>query len=144
MLCSHSTLVVNFRTLPENHPDHARTSAVGAELFYQLVELINDETNFYPPTRQLFTSSAEVLGREFISPDASQYKRLVNICTVKPHLIGVLAPNINLAMCSTSNLIEIYKDVTNIPKKDADLAFVILTKVIEKRRFNHIYAENIA
>ncbi|ODM91613.1 Ectopic P granules protein 5 [Orchesella cincta] len=123
-----TTLIVSFRSFPENHPDYTRTCSVGAELFYHLIEQIKDETNFYPPTRQLFTSSAEVLGREFISPDSSQYKRLVNSCVVKPHLIGVLAPNINLGLCSTTSLIEIYKDVTNIPKKDADLAFVILTK----------------
>lgn len=122
---------MNYRSLPDHHPDSAKTCAVGAELFYHLVDLVNDETNFYPPTRQLLTSSAEVLGSEFIGPDSSQYKRLVNLCIMKPHLVGILAPNINLAMCSTSSLIEIYKDVTNIPKKDADLAFVILTKVID-------------
>lgn len=123
------TLIVNFRNLPENHPDQMKTGSVGAELFYQLVELINEEANYYPPTRQLFTSSAEVLGREFISPHSSQYRKLVSKCIAKPSVVGVIAPNINLALCSTSILIEIYKDVTNIPKKDADLAFVILTKV---------------
>lgn len=116
---------MNFRSFS----DQSRPGLVGAELFYKLVELITDETNFYPPTRQLFTSSAEVLGREFISPDSSQYKRLVNTCIETPQLIGVLAPNINLGLCPPSALIDIYKDVTNIPKKDADLAFVILTKV---------------
>ncbi len=90
---------------------------------------VSEDTNFYPPTRQLFSSFIEVLGQEFIGNIPAQCKRLVHTCIRNPHLVGVLAPHISLAAATTDTLLGIYKDVVNIPKRDGDLAFVILTKV---------------
>jgi len=103
--------------------------AVGEDLFYQAAALLNDQNDFYPPTKQLFSSLLEVLGNEFIASNPSQSKQLVSTCIRSPKLIGSLAPHLNLANCAPPVLIEIYNDVLNIPRRDIDLQFVILTKV---------------
>ena len=36
---------------------------VGTALFYHLTTFMNDETKFYPPTRQFFSSCIEILGQ---------------------------------------------------------------------------------
>ena len=93
---------------------------------------MNDECNFYPPTRQLFSSFVEILGAEFIANDPEQYKKLVDTCIKNPAVVGALAPHINLVNANPRSLIEIYDNVANISRRDADLAFVILTKVSYK------------
>lgn len=121
--------MIQYRQSPDRSENRHKVSQVGHELFYQAASLVNDETEFYPPTRQLISSLLEVLGREFISIQPNQCRRLVTTCIQNSKLIGSLAPHLNLATCPPSTLIEIYQDVINIPKKDIDLAFVMLTKV---------------
>lgn len=93
---------------------------------------MNEECNFYPPTRQLFSSFIEVLGGEFIASDEKQYMTLVNICIRNSHfshVVGAVAPHINLVNCTSKQLIDIYENVASIAKREPDMAFVILSKV---------------
>jgi hypothetical protein len=130
LICVFSrNLVIHSRQTAKESEDYNRIQSVGEELFYQATSLLNDESEFYPPTRQLFSSLLEVLGSEFIAVKPSQCRRLVTTCIRSPRLIGSLAPHLNLATCSPPILIDIYKDIANIPRRDIDLEFVILTKV---------------
>lgn len=123
-------LVMHFRATSVEGEERMKVSAVGSDLFYYASTLMNDDTDFYPPTRQLLSSLLEVLGHEFISTLPNQSHRLVTTAIRNPKLVGALAPHLNLASCSPQVLIQVYKEVVSVPKKNVDLAFVILTKVI--------------
>ena len=128
-ICNFRNLIIVKRGIAPKSNEYAKVQETGTELFYFIVNQVKEETNFYPPTRQLFSSFIEILGQEFIGNVPAQCKRLVQTCIRNTHLSGVLAPHINLLTTNTETLISIYEDVVNIPKRDGDLAFVILTKV---------------
>jgi len=112
-----------------NSEELGKVERIGTELFYLLVNGVNEDTNFYPPTRQLFSSFLEVLGHAFIESDPTQSQRLVSMCINRPQLVGTLTPHMKLLATSADMLIRIYEDVINIPDRNGDLAFVILSKV---------------
>lgn len=108
--------------------ERIKVASVGAELFYHAASLVNDDTDFYPPTRQLLSSFLDVLGREFISTLPNQSYRLVINAKSNPNLVSAFAPHLNLAACQSSMLIDIYKEVSTMPKRNVDMTFVILSK----------------
>ena len=64
-------LVNEFRKMDKDRNKEKWLSVLmsGRKLFYHIVHLTSDETNFYPPAKQLITTCAEVLGQvslEFI------------------------------------------------------------------------------
>jgi len=128
-------LINLYRTAADGTDAKFKLKELGTELFYQMIHLVDDNTEFYPPTRQLFSSFAEVLGLEFISANSEESIRLVSLCATNPKVIGAVAPNINLKNVSPENLLVIYKDITEFPKTHKDLAFVILTKVCMLQKF---------
>lgn len=122
-------LVVSYRRTSLDGEERLKVAAVGSELFYYAATFVNGDTDFYPPTRQLLSSLLDVLGREFISTLPNQCHRLVTTSIRNPKLVGSLAPHLTLATCSPPMIIDIYREVASIPRKNVDLAFVILTKV---------------
>ncbi|CAG7722933.1 unnamed protein product [Allacma fusca] len=124
-----TNLVLCHRSQDAQRNEQLKVFKVGKELFYHILSLMNDECNFYPPTRQLFSSFVEILGAQFVANDPFQYKKLVSICIRNPQVVGAVAPHINLVNSDAKSLIDIYETVANICKRNPDLAFVILSKL---------------
>lgn len=127
----YRNLVLSYRSSSKENNDAGTILSVGSELFYFVIQQITEETNYYPPTRQLFSSFLEILGFEFIANRPAESKRIVSTCIQNPSVVGLLAPHINLVNCEIKSLIDIYQDIINVQKSESDLAFVLLSKVMQ-------------
>ena len=121
--------MLTHRKLARDNKDMQSVAEVGSALFYFIVTQVNEDTNFYPPTRQLYSSFLEIIGFEFIGGRPTESRRLVTTCVQNSGTAGLLAPHINLANCDSTTLIDIYKEIVAIPKSEGDLIFVLLSKV---------------
>ncbi|XP_069674865.1 ectopic P granules protein 5 homolog isoform X3 [Periplaneta americana] len=102
---------------------------VGVTLFYHMITLYNDESAFYPPSKQLLTTCIETLGQVFVCGDESQCMRLLGTIIQQPHLGGVLGPHFTPAVASTPTFLQMYKTVVEIVyQQPAELCFVLLSK----------------
>ncbi|PNF33683.1 hypothetical protein B7P43_G12333, partial [Cryptotermes secundus] len=102
---------------------------VGVTLFYHIITLYNDESAFYPPSKQLLTTCIETLGQVFVCGDEGQCMRLLGTVIQQPHLGGVLGPHFTPAVASTPTFLQMYKTVVEtVYQQPAELSFVLLSK----------------
>ncbi|ESO91450.1 hypothetical protein LOTGIDRAFT_228859, partial [Lottia gigantea] len=97
-------------------------------LFYHLATVITQETDFYPPTKQFFTSCIEILGQEFISRDPKQTKQLLQFCLDNSNLSNLTCqhfqPNNSLDI-----FVPLYERLIHVlQQQNLDLVFMLLTK----------------
>ncbi|XP_064604344.1 ectopic P granules protein 5 homolog [Liolophura sinensis] len=101
---------------------------IASTLFYHMASMINDETNFYPPTRQFFSSCIEVLGQEFIRYNHDQVYTLLEFALSNPTLAGLLSPHF-LPNHSPQYFVNMYEQVSKVPlDQQHEMAFTFLSK----------------
>nr|CAD7586275.1 unnamed protein product [Timema genevievae] len=103
---------------------------LGVTLFYYMISLYNEESAFYPATKQLLTTCIERVGQVFVSGDESQCLRLLATITQQPRLAGVLGPHFTPAATGTVTFLQCYSMVVDIvdQQTSAELCFVLLSK----------------
>lgn len=101
----------------------------GRKLFYHIVQLTSDETNFYPPAKQLITSCAEVLGQEFICGHADCQESLVaQVLEWDGHFGGLLAPHFTPAVTPVHTYLTLYSSLSPHALISPDHTFMLLSK----------------
>nr|CAD7569208.1 unnamed protein product [Timema californicum] len=108
----------------------AKLQDLGVTLFYYMISLYNEESAFYPATKQLLTTCIERVGQVFVSGDESQCLRLLATITQQPRLAGVLGPHFTPAATGTVTFLQCYAMVVDIvdQQTSAELCFVLLSK----------------
>ncbi|XP_046571414.1 LOW QUALITY PROTEIN: ectopic P granules protein 5 homolog [Haliotis rubra] len=97
-------------------------------LFYHLATMINEDTNFYLPTKQFFSSCLEILGQEFLSRDPSQTQLLLQFCLDNPNLSCHVSQHF-IPNNSPETYVLMYEQLIHIlQQKNMDLVFALLTK----------------
>ncbi|XP_041348486.1 ectopic P granules protein 5 homolog isoform X2 [Gigantopelta aegis] len=121
---------------------------IASSLFFYLASMVNEETNFYPPTKQFFISCTEILGKEFVSRDPLQTCMVLQMCLDQPSLSGLISPHFVPAN-SPQHFIDMYEQLIHVlQQQNMDLVFMLLTKFdvwswlenvkppqVEKKRF---------
>ncbi|XP_068201303.1 ectopic P granules protein 5 homolog [Palaemon carinicauda] len=101
----------------------------GRKLFYHIVQLTSDETNFYPPAKQLITSCAEVLGQEFICGHADCQESIVaQVLEWDGHFGGLLAPHFTPAVTPVHTYLTLYSSLSPHALISPDHTFMLLSK----------------
>ncbi|XP_013408243.1 ectopic P granules protein 5 homolog isoform X1 [Lingula anatina] len=132
-ICSAAVHVENviIALIKEAHsesPVPPQYSSVGSALFYHMASMIGDETKYYPPTRQFFSSCIEILGQEFISPNPKESLPLLETILKSPSLGGLLAPHFFPNACPDT-FVRMYEQVIDASQRHGcDVTFMLLTK----------------
>lgn len=110
---------------------------VGAALFFHMLNFYNEETAYYPPTKQFLTTALEMLGQVFISGEESQCIQLLTTMIHQPLLTGILGPHLTPSVASTTIFLQMYTIIVDISYQQAsELTFVLLTKFDIKKWLN--------
>lgn len=116
---------------------------IGVTLFYHITTFISDDTKFYPPTKQFFTSCVETLGQEFIRPNPNQAQPLMQAILQQSSLLGVLSPNFN-PTTSPELFINMYGGMLNVAEHHgAEVAFTLLSK-FDVQQWLSLYGPSLA
>lgn len=98
-------------------------------LFFTMTEMVSEDTDLYPPSKQFFTSCVEVLGQHFVSHDPDQVRLLLQLCLDRPKVAGLVSPHFNPNICSPSYLLDMYGQLVHIlHPESSDLVFMLLSK----------------
>lgn len=120
-------LVKLFRTCTDD-VKVSKFNDIACTLFYQLAESINDDIQFYPPTRQFYSSCIDLLGREFVQNDPSQTENVLEFSLDSPRLAGLISSHF-IPLNSPRVYVTMYEKLVQILKRDnPDLVFVLLSK----------------
>ncbi|XP_017775624.1 PREDICTED: ectopic P granules protein 5 homolog [Nicrophorus vespilloides] len=107
---------------------HAEYSALGVELFYYILSLLNEETSNYLPSKKLFTECMERLGQIHIYGIESETPTLLNKILKEPtngmYLVTHFCP-INLG---TANFLLMYSMISKRCAQRYDLWYSLLSK----------------
>jgi hypothetical protein len=103
---------------------------LASTLFYLVVdECLTDESVSCPPLRYLVTGCLEKLADDVISCQPKEclpiLERLTASPTMSPILSQFFCPNI----VDTATFVEMYKKISQMSDAEANLAFVLLSKV---------------
>lgn len=99
----------------------------GCAIFYYLANMVTNETNFYPPTRQFFASCLDILGQEFIQQIPAQCPVLLNFVLDHPDLAGLMSPHF-LPNQNPSCFLAMYEKLIVLRSCQIDMAFMLLSK----------------
>ena len=99
-------------------------------LFYALTELLDSEEAIScSPIRHFISNALETIGNSVIVDDPRQcvplMKKMIDYPRVSQFLTSSFTPN----CVDTETFIEVYKRIHDIPAKDVNLAFVLLSKL---------------
>ncbi|KAK7082716.1 hypothetical protein SK128_026803 [Halocaridina rubra] len=101
----------------------------GRKLFYHVVQLTSDDTNFYPPAKQLITSCAEILGQEFLRGHADCQESLVaQVLEWGGHFGGLLAPHFTPSVTPVHVYLTLYSSLSPHALVSPDHTFMLLSK----------------
>jgi len=105
-------------------------TSLATTLFYLIVdECLSEEAAACPPLRYLISGFLEKLGETVISDQPSEcialLERLTSRPSLSPHLSQFFCPNV----VDKSTFVEVYRKVSQLPDCNANLAFVLLSKV---------------
>ncbi|XP_060080983.1 ectopic P granules protein 5 homolog [Ylistrum balloti] len=111
--------------------DDARLSYyndVACSLFFHLAESFNHDIQFYPPTRQFFSSCMDLLGKEFIQQNASQTEFVLQFSLDNPTMAGHMSPHF-IPLNSAHRYVTMYERLVQVLQQKAPhLVFTLLTK----------------
>ncbi|XP_071084165.1 ectopic P granules protein 5 homolog [Haliotis cracherodii] len=117
--------------LSQSSTDESRLATlfdIANTLFYHLATMINEDTNFYLPTKQFFSSCLEILGQEFLSRDSSQTQLLLQFCLDNPNLSCHVSQHF-IPNNSPETYVLMYEQLIHIlQQRNMDLVFALLTK----------------
>ncbi|XP_035829150.1 ectopic P granules protein 5 homolog isoform X2 [Aplysia californica] len=105
-----------------------RLHNIACDLFFRLADMVCDEVNFYPPTKQFFASCMEILGQEFVSRDAAQTEAVLQLCLENPKVSGLVSPHFVPNSCP-AQLVTMYGQLLHVLQaQNMELVFMLLTK----------------
>lgn len=104
------------------------SAELGCELFYYILSLISEETNAYLPTKTLFASCLEKLGRSHVNGVEFEMPRLLEKIIKEPNLGVYLAPHFSPSDVGTANLLFMYGQICREISNNYDVAFALLSK----------------
>lgn len=73
------TALIKLKVATKSVSTKKTTVNVGITLFYHVATFISENTKYYPPTRQFFSSCIEILGQEFIRNNPTQSQPLLQV-----------------------------------------------------------------
>ncbi|GFO21233.1 ectopic p granules protein 5 homolog [Plakobranchus ocellatus] len=98
-------------------------------LFFTMTEMVCEDTNLYPPSKQFFTSCIEVLGQHFVSHDPDQVSSVLQLCLDRPHVAGLASPHFVPNICSNRCLLDMYGQLVHVLRPNTvDLVVMLLSK----------------
>uniref|UniRef100_A0A3B4BDQ9 Ectopic P-granules autophagy protein 5 homolog n=1 Tax=Periophthalmus magnuspinnatus TaxID=409849 RepID=A0A3B4BDQ9_9GOBI len=101
---------------------------VGVATFYQVVSFVCEDTLRHPPTRQYFSSCAEILGQVFIQGNAAECGRVLKTILGQRRLCPLISPFFT-PNAAPDQLVFLYQDVvTSLDLDTTDVIFMLLTK----------------
>ncbi|GFR61879.1 ectopic P granules protein 5 homolog [Elysia marginata] len=114
-------------------------------LFFTMTDMVCEDTDIYPPSKQFFTSCVEVLGQHFVSHDPDQVGILLQLCLDRPQIAGLVSPHFHPNICSAPHLLDMYGQLVHIlHPESSDLVFMLLSKVQDwSIQFNHTGFEHL-
>ncbi|XP_014790390.1 ectopic P granules protein 5 homolog [Octopus bimaculoides] len=101
--------------------------SIGCAIFYYLANMVTNETNFYPPTRQFFASCLDILGQEFVQKMPDQSPVLLNFVLDHPDLAGLMSPHF-LPNLNPGCFLAMYEKLIVLRSCQIDMAFMLLSK----------------
>ncbi|GAB1606783.1 ectopic P granules protein 5 homolog, partial [Argonauta hians] len=101
--------------------------SIGCAIFYYLANMVTNETNFYPPTRQFFASCLDILGQEFVQEIPDQSPVLLNFVLDHPDLAGLMSPHF-LPNLNPGCFLAMYEKLIVLRSCQIDMAFMLLSK----------------
>ncbi|XP_021361330.1 ectopic P granules protein 5 homolog [Mizuhopecten yessoensis] len=101
---------------------------VACSLFFHVAESFNDDIQFYPPTKQFFSSCMDLLGKEFIQQNPSQTEFVLQFSLDNPTLAGHMSPHF-IPLNSAQLYVAMYERLVQVLQQQAPhLVFTLLTK----------------
>ena len=97
-------------------------------IFYALCDGISDEMVECPPIRNLFSCLLEYLGQEIITEEKDQCFPLLERLVQKPELSQFVSQYFSPSV-QDDKFTSMYKKIGEIPQNEANLAFVLLSKI---------------
>ncbi|XP_069141683.1 ectopic P granules protein 5 homolog isoform X3 [Argopecten irradians] len=101
---------------------------IACSFFFYLAESFNHDIQFYPPTRQFFSSCMDLLGMEFIQQDPSQTEFVLQFSLDNPTMAGHLSPHF-LPLNTAHRYVAMYERLVKVLQQQSPhLVFTLLTK----------------
>ncbi|XP_055999889.1 ectopic P granules protein 5 homolog isoform X2 [Ostrea edulis] len=150
------TMIVKLARMTTDSLKAAHYTDIACTLFFLLAEMINDDIEFYPPTRQFYTCCIDLLGKEFIEKDPSQTEIVLQFSLNSPAMSGLMSPHF-VPINNPHTYVTMYERLVQIlQQQNPDLVFMLLTKFeiaqwlqskspapIEVKRFVNILASGL-
>ncbi|KAK5643248.1 hypothetical protein RI129_007093 [Pyrocoelia pectoralis] len=128
-LCSASVTITHaISILDTKSTVNSTMNEMGVELFYHILTLINEEVNFFAPTKNAFMTFVEKLGHRYICGVEYETPRLLNKMLGEPNLVPLLAPHFSPVNIGTTNFLHMYSTICNDGGQRFDIIFPLLSK----------------
>ncbi|KAJ8302196.1 hypothetical protein KUTeg_021183 [Tegillarca granosa] len=101
---------------------------ISCSLFFRLIEIMNVDVEFYPPSKQFFSSCIDLLGKEFIQKDASKTEHILQLSLDCPNMAGHLSPHFVPINCPHLYISMYERLVQILQAQNPNLVFMLLTK----------------
>ncbi|KAB7501946.1 Ectopic P granules protein 5-like protein, partial [Armadillidium nasatum] len=102
----------------------------GRELFYHFVKLTSEDTNAYPPAKQLITSCADALGQEFLHGHKDcQDTLIMQVLKSTPQFGVLLSPHFTPMVTPVETYLSNYSSLGSNISSHPDLCFMLLSKL---------------
>ncbi|XP_061187011.1 ectopic P granules protein 5 homolog [Saccostrea echinata] len=122
------TMLVKLARMTTDDLRAAYYTDLACTLFFLLAEMINDDIEFYPPTRQFYTACIDMLGKEFIEKDPSQTEIVLQFSLNSPAMSGLMSPHF-VPINNPHTYVTMYERLVQIlQQQNPDLVFMLLTK----------------
>ena len=107
-------------------------------IFYTLLDGLNDEMSACPPVRNLISRLLEQLGQEMLIQEPEQCLPLLDRLVKRPKLAQYVSQFFMPSVESGVDFTIMYKKIGDIPKSEASLAFVLLSKMDVEGWIHHL------
>uniref|UniRef100_A0A1Y1N595 Ectopic P granules protein 5 homolog n=2 Tax=Photinus pyralis TaxID=7054 RepID=A0A1Y1N595_PHOPY len=128
-LCSASVTITHaISILDTKATANSNMCEMGVEFFYHILTLVNDEVNYFPPTKNAFMTFIEKLGHRYITGVEYETPRLLNKILEEPNLVPLLAPHFSPINIGTTNFLHMYSTICADAGQRFDIIFPLLSK----------------
>ena len=107
--------------------------SLALSLFYKVTSCITEDWLMCPSLRHFISDTLELLASVVVSPSPGQAPTLLTLLTQSPHLSPYLSAHFTPNTVDTSEVIHIYRTISELPDGDGALPFVLLSKLDLKK-----------
>ncbi|GAB6019246.1 hypothetical protein CHUAL_000850 [Chamberlinius hualienensis] len=119
-----------------DHINSKKLRDAGLTIFYRLCDMVDGDTDIYPPTKQLLSSCIDIVGKELVVKKGDQCYRILQLIIEYPRLVGLLIPIFCPSMTDAETFIRLYRRAITVYKTETvHLACMILSKFDMKTWF---------